>query len=459
MPVPHRPRRPLPAALTAVLTLLALAGCYGPRHPNSIFTSFTEWNRDVGVLFDILLWLGIIVFVFVEALLLYTIWRYRARAGQGRPEQVHGNTKLEILWTVIPALVLVGIAVPTVRTIFRTQAKAKPGALQVEVIGHQWWWEFRYPEYTATGANGKPDTLVTANELYLPVGRTVNFTLRTADVLHSFWIPALAGKRDLIANHTNYLWFTPDSSGVNAWNGFCMEYCGASHANMRFRAYTVDAEDFESWARHQLAPALGTAPVAAPTTQPGGSSGTTVPVAPGTLAPVAPGAATATASAVNQAGVLPALSVQPALPAGQNTFQHFPRERLGEHNVPNTPVPAGVRLPAGITGNAQAGATAFAQGVGACIGCHRVRGVPTALGVIGPNLTHFGGRHTIAAGLYDNNVGNLAAWLKNARAMKPGVLMPTLGKGQFDPITKARLQAGLTDQQAADLAAYLLTLK
>ena len=100
---------------------------------------------------------------------------------------------------VLPALILVMIAIPTVQTIFKTQAKASTGSLQVEVIGHQWWWEFRYPELGVT----------TANELYIPAGRTVNFALRTKDVLHSFWTPNLGGKRDLISNKTNYLWYTP----------------------------------------------------------------------------------------------------------------------------------------------------------------------------------------------------------------------------------------------------------
>ena len=118
------------------------------------------------------------------------------------------------------------------------------------MIGHQWWWEFRYPQYT-TGANGKVDTLVTANELYLPVGRKVNFKLQTIDVLHSFWIPQMGGKRDLMANRTNYLWFTPDSVGENAWNGFCAEFCGASHANMHFKVFTVTPANFDGWAAHQ----------------------------------------------------------------------------------------------------------------------------------------------------------------------------------------------------------------
>lgn len=453
MPVPHRPRRLLPAALTAVFSLL-LGACYGPDHPNSIFTRFTEWNRDVGFLFDILLWLGIGVFVFVEVLLIITIWRYRRRPGRVAASHVHGNTTLEITWTVIPALILVLIAVPTVRTIFRTQAKAKPDALQVEVIGRQWWWEFRYPQYTTTGPDGRVDTLVTANELYMPIGRTVNFSLRTNDVIHSFWISALAGKRDLVSNHTNYLWFTPDSTGENAWNGTCNEYCGASHANMKFRAYTVAAADFESWAKHQLTPAAGAAAAVAPGGAPAVGAPGQAALPTGGVTPV---------PALSRASVLPpATAGQPGLAqevAAAITYTQYPRERLGEHNVPQTPLPAAVRLPAGMTGDAARGGQLFASGAGACIGCHKVRGVPTAMGMIGPNLTHVGGRHTIAAGLFPNDLEHLAAWIKNARAMKPGVLMPTLAKGQYDPVTKATLQAGLTDQQAADIAAYLLTLK
>ncbi|MDB4879231.1 MAG: cytochrome c oxidase, subunit, partial [Gemmatimonadetes bacterium] len=244
MPVPPRLRRLLAVALPAVLAV-TFAACDTAVYPNSVFTNHTEFNREVGGLFNILIWLGSLVFVFVEGILLYAIWKYRRRSEDDRPEHVHGNTTLEILWTAIPALILVFIAVPTVRVIFETQAKAKSDALQVEVIGHQWWWEFRYPQYGIT----------TANELYLPVGRTVNFALKTADVLHSFSIPRLGGKRDLISNHTNYLWFTPDSVEETAFNGMCAEYCGASHANMRFKTFTVSPANFEAWAKNQQRPA------------------------------------------------------------------------------------------------------------------------------------------------------------------------------------------------------------
>src|SRR4029079_5198938 len=252
-----------------------LTACNNSAYPNSIFHSHTEFNREVDGLWKILIILGIIVFVFVETILLYVMFRYRRRSDDDRPEHVHGNTTLEILWTAIPALILVFIAVPTVRTIFRTQAEAQADAPQVEVVGHQWWWESRYPQYKIT----------TANELYLPLGRTVNFTLRTQDVLHSFWIPQMGGKRDLIANHPNYLWFTPDSVGELAWNGFCVEYCGASHANMRFRSFTVTPEEFAAWAAHQASPAAFGA--VAPPVAPGAAAPAGVAAPAGAVAPAA----------------------------------------------------------------------------------------------------------------------------------------------------------------------------
>ena len=439
--VKNRPRRPgarrtgVRAALTAGLTLLAAVSTTScaTQYPNSVFTRFTEFNRDIGYLFEILIWLGTAVFVFVEAVLLYALIRFRRRRGvvAGEPKQVHGNATLEIIWTIIPAVVLVFIAVPTVRAIFRTQAKPRAGALEVTVIGHQWWWEFRYPQYTAPGPGGRVDTLVTANELYVPLGRTVNFALRSGNVAHSFWIPQLGGKRDLIPNHVNYIWFTPDSVDANAWNGFCAEYCGTSHANMRFRAYTVSQQDFESWARHQLGPAVFNPGPSAPV--PGGPAITPLPPPPAGAAPTR----------------------APPVAAG---FTGFPRERLPAHTIPRTPLPA-IAFQDNLVGDAVRGAQLFAGGAGACIGCHAVRGVPTALGFTGPNLTHFGSRLTIGAAMYPNEPRFLTRWIKNARAMKPAVVMPTLGSGEYDPVTKQRLTAGLDDQQIADLVAYLQSLR
>jgi cytochrome c oxidase subunit 2 len=444
MPFHFRPRWPGArkagvAALTVALTLY-IAAC-AQNYPDSIFHNRTEFNREVDLLFKILIWAGVAVFIFVELVLIVALVRYRQRPGMPEPEHVHGNTTLEIAWTVIPALVLIVIAIPTVRTIFSTQAPAVPNALQVEVIGHQWWWEFRYPQYTGRTAAGKVDTLVTANELYLPIGRTVNFKLNTADVIHSFWVPALGGKRDLISRpgsmRTNYLWFTPDSVGSEAFNGACVEYCGTSHANMRFKAFTVSPQDFESWVAHQQTAAAGT-----PAVTPAVNTVPPPPAAaqPAAAQPAAPRADSAAATtAVTQAG-----------------FIEYPRDKIPAHAVPRTPLPTDITFDDNLRGDPANGAKLI-TGVGACLACHGIRGNPMMVGIIGPNLTHIASRSTIGAGLYPNDTRHLSRWIKNAPRMKPGIFMPTLGAGMTDPKTKAK--GALTDQQIADIVAYLQTLK
>ena len=451
-----RLRRPgIRKAGAAALTvgLVALFAACGQNQPDSIFHQRTDVNREVDFLFRILIWAGSIVFVLVEAILIYTLVKYRKRPGQAEPEHVHGNTALEITWTVVPLLILVIIGIPTVTTIFRTQAAARSDALQVEVVGHQWWWEFRYPQYN----------VVTANEVYLPLGRTVNFTLRSADVIHSFWVPALSGKRDVmpvmahaVTNHTNYLWYTPDSAGPGAWNGVCVEYCGASHANMRFKAFTVSPQDFESWAKHQQEPAAGSQPPVTPVpipapgaAPPAGKTATSAPAAPS----AAPSAASTNAAAATTQQPAPAQVLQ----AG---FIAFPREQLPENAIPRTPIPAGLTFDDALLAKGDpANGAKLMVGAGTCLGCHMINGVPAMIGVIGPNLTHLASRTTIGAGLYPNDPQHLALWIKNAAEMKPGAIMPTLGAGQYDPVRKMKAMVQLTDQQIADIVAYLQTLK
>jgi len=390
-----RLRQAAPATLIAV-ALLALSACGGAELPNSTFNHTTDLNTAIDNLWQRLLFWGTIVFVVVEIALVYTIIRFRKRPGGPAAKQIHGNVALEITWTAIPAVILVLIAIPTVKTIFQTQAPAPAGALVVEVTGHQWWWEFKYPEYGIT----------TANELYIPLGRTTNFVLRTKDVLHSFWIPQMGGKRDLITNKTNNMWFTPKPElGNSAWNGFCVEYCGDSHANMKFRLFTVSPEDFESWARHQAASAV-----------------------PHTAEPMEPGYV-------------------------------FPAADLPAHVVPQTPVPAGLTFDNALLagGDPVAGQQAFM--LGGCIGCHAIAGNPMAVSQIGPSLTHFATRHTLGGGLFPNDDHHLARWIKNAKKMKPGVLMNTVGIGEYDPILKGPVTAGLSDIQIANVVAYLRSLK
>jgi len=382
--------------LATAAVVATLAAC-GHDLPNTTFNPHTDFGRAIDDLWRLLLNLGTAVFILVEGLLVYALVRYRHRPGQPEPEHVHGNTTLEILWTVIPAVVLAFIAVPTVRTIFRTQSPAPADALQVEVYGHQWWWEFHYPQYKVT----------TANELYLPIGRTVNFALRTKDVLHSFWVPQLGGKRDLISNRTNYLWFKPDSTmHASVWNGQCAEYCGSSHADMRFRVYTVPKADFENWAAHQARPAV----------------------------------------------------FPPASGAPGDSGYVFPAAMMPDNAIPHTPLPPGETFATGLAGDPARGAKTYNGSP--CLGCHTISGDPMSLGTIGPNLTHIASRHTIGAGLYPNDTQHLEYWIKNAHAMKPGVLMLVLGKGEVDPLTGKPAQTGIfTDQQIADIVAYLQELK
>ena len=418
----------------AFVLALLLAAC-APEYPNTTFEPRTDFARTIDDLWDRLLFWGTIVFVFVEAILIYTIIKFRQRRGAAEPKHVHGNTLLEITWTLIPAVILVFIAVPTVRANFATQRNAPvDGTLHVEVIGHQWWWEFRYPEYG----------IVTANELYLPVGRTVNFALKTADVLHSFWIPQMGGKRDLISNRTNYLWYTPDSTLANtAWNGICAEYCGLSHANMRMRAFTVSPEDFERWVAHQQTPAAFGAVTAAPAAAAEGDTVRDVPALGGGLPPG------------QGATPLAPPGERRSPPAGLEPYT-FPAESLRPHNIPATPIPAGLTLSVPPeSGDAERGREVYSRT--ACIGCHVIRGNPMSVGVVGPTLTHFGSRTTLGAGLYPNSPLYLALWIKNAQRMKPGALMPPQGKGERDRVSG--IEGTLSDEQIADIVAYMMALQ
>src|SRR5690606_18489268 len=146
--------------------------------------------------------------------------------------QIHGNTRLEVVWTILPVVVLAAIAAPTFNTIRDITGAAPDGALEVVATGHQWWFEFEYPE----------QGFITANEMHIPVGRAVDITLLSNDVIHSFWVPRLMGKVDMVPGHANRLWFTPEEPGV--YLGQCAEFCGLSHANMRFRVVVHSEEDF-----------------------------------------------------------------------------------------------------------------------------------------------------------------------------------------------------------------------
>jgi len=178
------------------------------------------------------------VFVVVMLIFTYVLIRYRKRPGQqGIPKQVEGNHALEILWTVIPFLLLIIMAIPTVTTGFALgKVYSKEEAVQVTVTAHQFWWEFEYPELGVS----------TAQDLVLPVGKKVQFNVTSADVMHAFWIPALGGKIDTNPGQENKIWLQADKAGI--YYGKCAELCGASHALMDFKVEVMEQADFDKWA-------------------------------------------------------------------------------------------------------------------------------------------------------------------------------------------------------------------
>ncbi len=178
--------------------------------------------------------------------MLLNIIRFRRKPGDTRiPPQVHGNTRLEIAWTLVPAIILALIAIPSTRLIFQLNRDPGPdsGALTVRVIGHQWWWEFQYPD----------QNVVTAGDLHVVVGRPVRLLITSQDVIHSFWPPRLAGKVDAIPGRQNIMVFTPEETGV--FYGQCAELCGAQHAHMQFRVVVQTQQEFDAWIANQQQPA------------------------------------------------------------------------------------------------------------------------------------------------------------------------------------------------------------
>jgi cytochrome c oxidase subunit 2 len=198
--------------------------------------------RQIDGLWDIVFAAAVVVFVVVEGLIVFAIFKFRQRKGDtSNPKQTHGNTPLEIAWTIAPALLLAVLAVPTISTIWAL-AKEPAGAVKITVTGHQWWWRYDYAGEKVT----------TANELHIPAGKPVRLSLRSADVIHSYWVPRLAGKQDVVPGRTNHLTIQADKPGD--YFGTCVEYCGLSHANMRLNVIAHTPTDYQRWLDEQRAP-------------------------------------------------------------------------------------------------------------------------------------------------------------------------------------------------------------
>jgi cytochrome c oxidase subunit 2 len=282
------------------------------------FDPISPQGLAISNLFNVALVLSAVVFLLVASVLVYAVVRFRGRPGDPDPPQVEGNRPLEIIWTATPLGLLSVLFFLVLMTMGSVNAEP-PAALRVRVIGHQWWWEFQYPELG----------VVTANELHLPIGAASRLELEAADVIHSFWAPQLGWKKDAIPGKTNVMVVQPERAGV--YDGACTEYCGVQHAWMRIRVVVEPADRFETWARQQQAAA----------TPPSGGA-----------------------------------------VRGEEVFFR------------NT-----------------------------CVNCHAVRGT-AATQQVGPDLTHFGGRSTIGAGVLENTPANLRRWVREVQSVKPGALMP-----------------------------------
>ncbi len=194
---------------------------------------------DFGLL---VIWICLGIFIVVFGALVFTLIQFRAKPGdeEKEPPQVYGSEQLELAWTIIPILIVIVLGLITAGRIFVLQkTEPPPESLAIRIVGHQWWWELQYEDYD----------FITANELHLPVNQVAFLDLESQDVIHSFWVPQLSGKTDLVPNRVNHMWIEPHETGL--FVGQCAEYCGTQHAHMLLRVFVHTEEDFEKWVADQ----------------------------------------------------------------------------------------------------------------------------------------------------------------------------------------------------------------
>lgn len=333
-----------PARRWAALSTLALLGLVGcdSRSPQSWVNPQGPYAAAVYDLFLPILIAAVVVFVVVQGLIVYSVFKFRERPDGPPAQQFHGNLTVELGSTIVTALVFIVVLAMTVSTqrVLSAPLETPPAdAIRVKAIGHQWWWEFEYEELG----------FVTASDMVIPTGSTVIVEVTSVDVIHAFWVPMLSGQISAIPGRTTHIWLKSEKDGT--YSGVCNQFCGIQHALMRYAAISVPPTEFAAWVARQR-----TAPVT-PTTAPGGTS-------------------------VDQSLVLQAK-----------------------------------------------GAQLFAAG--ACKTCHMIRGTE-AIGKVGPDLTHFGSRTSIASKTLPSTLENLKAWLRNPQAVKPGTIMPNLNLKEED---------------------------
>ena len=320
------------------LTLLGLVGC-DSRSPQSWVNPQGPYASAIYDLFLPIFITAVVVFVVVQGLIVYSVFKFRERPGGPPAQQFHGNLTIELTSTIITALVFIVVLAMTVNTqrVLSAPLETPPAdAIRVKAIGHQWWWEFEYQD----------SGFVTASDMVIPTGTTVIVEVTAADVIHAFWVPMLTGQVAGIPGRTNHIWLKSEKDGTYA--GVCNQFCGIQHALMRYAAISVPRPEFDAWVERQR------------------------------MAPVTP----VSSPNADQSLVLQAK-----------------------------------------------GAQLFAAG--ACKTCHMIRGTD-AIGKVGPDLTHFSSRTSIASKTLPSTVENVKAWLRNPQAVKPGTIMPNLNLKEED---------------------------
>ena len=308
--------------------------------------------------------LSLVVCVIIAVLLAVALWRKRACEGEGvQPDSGRGARGV-LLGTAISIAALVAATVYTLWTLGAIVEPDSDNRLRIEVTGYDWWWKVVYPSQGATAG------FVTANEIHIPVGVPVEVDLQSADVLHAFWVPALAGKTQTVPGQTNRQWIEADQPGV--YRGQCSQYCGAQHAHMGFEVVADAPEAFEAWRARQLAPAV--MPVSIASVSRASASSEPTSVGPASL---------------GSASVGPTSADAPSLQIGMHLFE------------------------------------------ARCAGCHTVRG-SQADGVQAPDLTHLASRRSLAAVTLPNTPENLLAWISAPQRIKPEALMPATSLNAAD---------------------------
>lgn len=235
-------------AALPLLSVLLFSGCGVFSSPQNTFAPEGEVAKMQRDLFVIVMIPALLIMIGVFAAMLYIVIRFRRRSESDPiPEQVHGNTRLELTWTILPTILLIGIAVPTLWGIIKLGNQPGEDALHVTIVGSQWQWSYEYTDAEFLDANGNP--LITT-ELYVPVGRDIDLEIESLDVNHSFWIPKIAGKTDAIPGRSNDMWFKADTAGT--YVGQCAEFCGIGHPAMKADLIALGPSEFEAWAQEQM---------------------------------------------------------------------------------------------------------------------------------------------------------------------------------------------------------------